>query len=393
MKILLKIYIGPNGYGKSYKMNKDISQLYSENTNRKDIIKLESELVFADEMKDTVNNSFVMEYLVQELLENDKINEARKAYEDALDEAINDNQNQYNSVMEKVLKLNNQTRTRDVIRPTPTKEYKKIVKIDSTDLKNKMGSGQKLQFILELIKNSSKKYVFLDEPENHTHPSLLHHTARLINELSKDREVCLATHSIELLNMLDIDFDHLYIFNDSDNYIPKRINFDSAIRLNDDIHIENMYNKCKTYYNKEQLKKNILELHKKEFMEALFSSKVYLVEGTNDEIFLKKMLLFKGKLYDQYSIFHCYGKQQFIPFLSIFNDLNIKTYALFDEDKATDLNNMAINSQIISYGQHIKFVDILENDIGYTGNKGDTVALIDFLDNFDRFDEYYSKLI
>ena len=37
----------------------------------------------------------------------------------------------------------------------------------------------------------------------------------------------------------------------------------------------------------EILKNNILELHKKEFFEALFSKNVYIVEGVNDELFLK----------------------------------------------------------------------------------------------------------
>lgn len=77
---MLKIYIGPNGYGKSYRMSKDIEKLKIIDEDRKDIIKLESELVFADEMKDTVNSSFVMDYLIQELLENDEIISAKKEY-------------------------------------------------------------------------------------------------------------------------------------------------------------------------------------------------------------------------------------------------------------------------------------------------------------------------
>ena len=389
---MLKIYIGPNGYGKSYRMSKDIEKLKIIDEDRKDIIKLESELVFADEMKDTVNSSFVMDYLIQELLENDEIISAKKEYEKAIDKAIIDNQNIYNNIMENVLNLNSQERTKDVLNTTEKKEYKKIVKVDSTDLKKKMGSGQKLQFMLELIKISTKKYIFLDEPENHTHPSLLHNTAKLINDLSKEREVCVVTHSIDLLNMLDVDFDNLWIFNDSENYIPKKINFDESIKLNDRIHLENIPCKCRTYYNKDKLIKNILELHKKEFMEALFSNKIYLVEGVNDELFLKKMLLNKGKLYEQYSIFQCYGKQQFIVFLKIYNSLDIETVALFDEDKTSDDTNMAINEQIETFGKYIKFINNIENDIAYNGNKGDTVKFIEYLDEFDDYDRYYDRI-
>lgn len=39
---MLKIYIGPNGYGKSYRMSKDIEKLKIIDEDRKDIIKLES---------------------------------------------------------------------------------------------------------------------------------------------------------------------------------------------------------------------------------------------------------------------------------------------------------------------------------------------------------------
>ena len=77
---MLRIYIGPNGYGKTYAINSKIEELKKEDKNRKDIIMLNSEIVFADEMKDSVNNSFVMEYLIEELLENDDINTAKNNY-------------------------------------------------------------------------------------------------------------------------------------------------------------------------------------------------------------------------------------------------------------------------------------------------------------------------
>ena len=152
---MLKIYIGPNGYGKTFAINKEIDELKKQDKERKDILLLNSEIVFADEMKDTVNNSFVMEYLIGELLDNEEISEARKNYESALDNSIESNQQIYNEIMEEVLKLNNQKRVKNVISPTPTKEYKKIVKINSDDLKNNMGSGQKLQFLLRLIQMSN----------------------------------------------------------------------------------------------------------------------------------------------------------------------------------------------------------------------------------------------
>lgn len=270
---MLKIYIGPNGYGKTFTINKEIEELKRQDKTRSDILILNSEIVFADEMKDTVNNSFAMEYLIGELLDNEEISSARIMYESVLDKSIEENKNIYNEMMDEVLSLNHQTRKKDVISTTPTKEYKKIVKINSDDLKNSMGSGQKLQFLLKLIKKSNKKYIFLDEPENHTHPSLLHITAGLINDLSKTKNVCVATHSPELLNLLNIDFDNLFIFNDPNFGSPKKIDFSSSIMLPESIHIENLNNKSKSYFAISSLKSNILELHKKEFMNSLFSKK------------------------------------------------------------------------------------------------------------------------
>lgn len=68
---MLKIFIGPNGFGKTYELEKIKKSLFEEDNNRKYVIMLWSELVFADEMKDTVNNSFLIEYIISELLVDD----------------------------------------------------------------------------------------------------------------------------------------------------------------------------------------------------------------------------------------------------------------------------------------------------------------------------------
>ena len=385
---MLKVYIGPNGYGKTFTINNEIEELKKKDKTRKDILILNSEIVFADEMKDTVNNSFVMEYLIEELLDNEEISNARDSYERALDKSIEDNKNMYNEMMDEVLLLNHQTRKKDVISTTPTKEYKKIVKINSDDLKNSMGSGQKLQFLLKLIQKSNKQYIFLDEPENHTHPSLLHITAGLINDLSKIKNVCIATHSPELLNLLDIDFANLFIFNDPNFGSPKKIDFGSSILLPENIHVENLNNKSKSYFDADSLKSNILELHKKEFMNSLFSKKVYIVEGINDELFLKKLLVNYHKQYQQYSIFQCYGKPHFIPFINIFQSLGIEVIPLFDKDDDTDVNNIAINDEIKKCNLYLESNPVLEKEIGYTGIKTDTPNYISYLDNYNNYEKY-----
>ena len=196
---MLKIFIGPNGYGKTYELEKIKKSLFEEDNNRKDVIMLGSELVYADEMKDTVNNSFLMDYIITELLVDDELVNIQKQFENKLDTLIKDNSDMYNELMDETLKLNSHKRTKDVIAPQKTREYKKLVKINADDLKGSMGSGQKLHFLLRLIEKSNKQYIFLDEPENHSHPSMLHITANLINKLSETKDVYIATHSPELL--------------------------------------------------------------------------------------------------------------------------------------------------------------------------------------------------
>lgn len=386
---MLKIFIGPNGYGKTYELERIKKKLFDEDNNRKDVIMLGSELVFADEMKDTVNNSFLMDYIITELLVDDELTSIQKQFEDKLDKLIKDNSDMYNELMDETLKLNAHERTKDVIAPQKTREYKKLVKINADDLKGSMGSGQKLHFLLRLIEKSNKQYIFLDEPENHSHPSMLHITANLINKLSETKEVYIATHSPELLNMLNIDFNNLYIFNDAEYKGPKKIDFKKAVNsLPKNINIENLYSNSKTYYDEEKLKSNILEIHKKEFMSALFSTKVYIVEGINDQLFLKKVLNKFGKQFEQYSIFPCYGKPHYFPFVEIFNDLGINVVLLFDEDKTSNETNNKINTEL-QKNKHYMFTEFLEKEIGYNGDKGDLPKFLDYLTNYNDYEKYF----
>lgn len=387
---MLKIFIGPNGYGKTYELERIKKSLFDENNDRKDVIMLGSELVFADEMKDTVNNSFLMDYIITELLVDDELTNIQKQFENKLDTLIKNNSDMYNELMDETLNLNSHKRTKDVIAPQKTKEYKKLVKINADDLKGSMGSGQKLHFLLRLIEKSNKKYIFLDEPENHSHPSMLNITANLINKLSETKDVYMATHSPELLNMLNINFDNLYIFNDPQYKGPKRIDFKKAANsLPSAINIENLYSNSKTYYDEEKLKNNILEIHKKEFMSALFSTKVYIVEGINDQLFLKKVLNKGGKQFEQYSIFPCYGKPHYFPFIEIFNDLGIKVVLLFDEDNPSNETNSKINVEL-QKKKYYMFTEFLEKEIGYNGDKGDLPKFLDYLTNYNNYEQYLS---
>lgn len=123
-------------------------------------------------------------------------------------------------------------------------------------------------------------------------------------------------------------------------------------------------------------------------MNALFSSKVYIVEGINDQLFLKKVLNKAGKQFEQYSIFPCYGKPHYFPFIEIFNYLGIEVVLLFDEDKTSNETNNKINKEL-QKNKCYMFSEILEKEIGYKGNKGDLPNFLDYLTNYIDYEKYF----
>ena len=190
---------------------------------------LSSELIFDDEVKDTVNTSMLMEYIITEILSDEETQKAKIELEKAVDSSIDRNTEMLNKKIEYALGFNNKSKTKDLLELRTDKEYKKLVKINNDDIKKSMGSGQKLLFLLSLIELSKKENILLDEPENHCHPSFLHEVARLINEISKTKNVYLSTHSPQLLSLLDIDFNNLFLLNDPNFKKEKAIDFDKAI--------------------------------------------------------------------------------------------------------------------------------------------------------------------
>ena len=123
-------------------------------------------------------------------------------------------------------------------------------------------------------------------------------------------------------------------------------------------------------------------------MNALFSTKVYIVEGINDQLFLKKVLNKAGKQFEQYSIFPCYGKPHYFPFIEIFKDLGIDVVLLFDEDKSSDETNNKINTEL-KKNKYYMFSEILEKEIGYNGDKGNLPQFLDYLTNYNDYEKYF----
>jgi predicted ATPase len=380
-KKMLTVYIGPNGYGKTTQLHHDMDSLIATGILKDRILFLESEIKLLDEVKDTIDDSKTMEYILFDILSTPTINGHKANYEHEIDNEITSHIGQLNNIADVVLRINGSTRAGDFISVSTSKEYKKLVKINSKDVKDKMGSGQRMQLVLELVRSSGKTHIFIDEPEKYSHPSLLHRTAELINILSATKEVYIATHSPKLLSMINVDFNRIGIINDISHTV-KHFNFNQAIvNASVGINLALLGPKSQSYYNPTGLQENIKNLHYHEFLEAIFSKEVYLCEGVNDVFFIKKTLMTFGKYFSDYSILPLYGKHHMLIFVDLFRQINIIDHHFFDEDLIASPNNVALNA-LLSTGHYYKFVPNIEREIGYIGNKSNTVDFMNFLDTF-----------
>lgn len=102
---MLQVFIGPNGFGKTTKLIDIKKKLDNEKSNN--TIMLSSELIFDDEVKDTVNTSMLMEYIITEILSDDETQKAKIALEKAVDNSIDKNTNVLNEKIEYALGFNN----------------------------------------------------------------------------------------------------------------------------------------------------------------------------------------------------------------------------------------------------------------------------------------------
>ncbi|MDR0500660.1 MAG: hypothetical protein LBG97_05380 [Coriobacteriales bacterium] len=393
----IEIYIGPNGYGKTYRLNEINKELQSCGVSVDNILFLESELTLAEESRDTRNDSATMEFIIFELLEKDKkYLAAKKKLEASIDDAIVNSIPMMNSYIDDVLKLSNQQRNVDFITLSDKKEYKKIVKINQTEISGstaKMGSGQKMQLVLRLACSSSKSVLILDEPEKYSHPSLLHETARRIEEFASKygKSVYLATHSPKLLSMLDFDYCNLYVVNDRASG-AKEIDFaDAAAKAK--LVFGSYYGQLslysKRYYeNGNSLKETVKQVHNRSFIEALFSKRVFLCEGIYDEIFINWVLRKHNHFFDDYCIFTTNGKFHMPAFAELFKQLGIDVFIYFDcDDDASNNIHKSINDYLKSKFPNCSycFTPNIEGEIGFKASKNSKNSVADFLEFLESF--------
>lgn len=380
----IRVVIGPNGYGKTTYLNRLSKELADAGES---LLMIPSEIKLLDEVKDTVDTSQTMEFLLSEILETPAFVEKRKALYAEADEAIALSLPQMNQMLEEVLSLNGSVRTKDFIAPNAKRTIKNLVSINQDDVKKKMGSGQRMQLLLMLASRSSKRHIILDEPEKYSHPSLLNGTAKAINELlAADKNVYIATHSPKLVSMLSFDLGDLRLINDSSHNLKKMPFNEAAEAASKLVDVGSMPDKFKRYYlNGDSLKECISKRHSRLFIEALFTRKVFLCEGSNDELFINASLQQHGGFYDDYVIFKVWGKSNLPIFIELFEGLGIELVVTFDVDDESKAPHNKLNPVIRSYsGPECKIVEFspnLESDLGYTGRKDDALGFIDYLES------------
>lgn len=379
----IRVIIGPNGFGKTTYLNSLSRDLADAGES---VLMVPSEIKLLDEVKDTVDTSQTMEFLLSEILETPDFVAKRDAMYAEADAAIESGLPEMNAMLDEVLSLNGSVRAKDFIVPNKKRTIKNIVTINQDDVKKKMGSGQRMQLLLMLASKSSKDHIFLDEPERYSHPSLLNGTAKAINDLvAAGKDVYIATHSPKLVSMLNFDLGDLRLINDPSHAL-KEIPFDDAAKAaGAKVNVGAMPAKFKRYYaTGASLKESISKRHNRAFIEALFTRKVFLCEGANDELFISACLQQHGGFYDDYVIFKVWGKSNLPVFIELFERLGIDLVVLFDVDDETKGPHSTLNPVIRSYGSGgrkvVEFAPNLETALAYKGEKGDALGLIDHLE-------------
>lgn len=385
--------VGTNSQGKSYMISKDFKSI------SKEAILVTNEVKADENLKNSTDSSTLIVWL-NSLLDNKKAKDAIQEQIDGVDlSSINKN-----SFLNITLNDN-------------LESYKGIISADIKTDSNKWGkpgSGERflgqlllISKILEDNPNKNYKYLVIDEPEQHLHPSLYIKVGKILNKISHQGiKVIIATHSPIITQN----------FIENTEEISKVVNGElKTLPSTEDLMSYKLKYDC---YTKEELKmssyKKIEDKYETYFsnfvlpiiIKSLFCDYMLLGEGTIEskifDLYIMKYVSSMEKNNIEYSITE--GKTFFPLILSILKELGIKIISLFDlDDENADIHKY-LNSNIeLLSDKTISFKPNIETRLKITKNmykdkfRGSIILMNDlYIDNnqelMDLLEEINSKL-
>lgn len=184
-----------------------------------------------------------------------------------------------------------------------------------------LSAGQKaiVHLVLEAYGRGDLKggVIVIDEPEIHLHYQLQHEYLQVIFELNQTQksQYILVTHSEALISSGTISSVRRLALSDAGNTMV----FSPELTADEKTLVRILDNTRSTY--------------------AFFSRKVVLVEGETDRYFLRAIIQYYFKDFEQdISVLHIGGKGEFAKWRSLFQSFGLKVYSIADFDFVKDLH-------------------------------------------------------
>lgn len=347
--------VGANSQGKSYIISKEVKSVKD-----KKVIYITNEVKADENLKNSSDSSTLIEWL-NTLLDNTK---AKKAL-----------QNEINKV--DLSSINNNSFL-NISLQNNLESYKGIISAEIETDSNKWkkpGSGERflgqlllISKILEDNMDNTYKYLVIDEPEQHLHPSLYIKIAKILNKISHQGiVVIIATHSPIITQYFIEDTNEIVMVSNGEMKQLKSKDEYIKLAINCDCYTDDVY-KFKDYSNIE----GKFNLYFDNFVmpaiiKSLFCKCIMLGEGAVEkkifELYINKYVSNMEKNDITYYITD--GKP-FIPiYLNIFRELGIKTLTIFDEDIEKQSIHKCTNDTIIDLSDDVLvFKPNIETSLG-----------------------------
>lgn len=377
--------VGTNSQGKSYTISQEFKGAIAKQT-----IIVANEVKADENLKNSTDSSTLISWL-NTLLDNTN---AKKAVQDEIDKI---DLNSINNDSFLNISINNNLDS-----------YKGIVnaeiKTDSNQWK-KPGSGEKflgqlllISKILEDNKDENYKYLVIDEPEQHLHPSLYVKVAKILNKISTQGiKVIIATHSPVITQYFIGDTNELCKVVDGDcTFLPAA---EELITISQSF---DCYQNDKLKLNSYKAIEGKYELYFKNFVlpiiiKALFCNSMLLGEGAIERKVLDIYLLKYGSTMKKNDIDYAIvdGKIFFPLVISVLKKIRTKVITIHDLDDESNPSHTYLNSVIRELSDEvINFKPKIETFLGITketcnGKYRESIILINefYLNNHEKLNQ------